>query len=165
MTEISLSIAGATGWTGRAIVDGALAAPDITLTSAIARSSAGEDLGSALGREPLGVQVRDTVAEAVEGADVLVEFTSHAHAKEIALTAVERGVAVGRRGGHRGGRVRYSAAGLISTTTRQAWAKGQMLNAVGSSVRDAPAARPRCCLDALDGQAIRTLYRPGAELS
>ena len=94
MTEISLSIAGATGWTGRAIVDGALAAPDITLTSAIARSSTGEDLGSALGREPLGVLVHGSVAEAVEGVDVLVEFTSHVHAKEIALAAVERGVAI-----------------------------------------------------------------------
>ena len=94
MTEINVAIAGATGWTGRAIVDGALAAPDITLASAIARSSAGQDLGTALGREPLGVPVHGSVAEALDGADVLVEFTSHAHAKEIALTAIEHGVAV-----------------------------------------------------------------------
>jgi 4-hydroxy-tetrahydrodipicolinate reductase len=94
MRGINLAVAGATGWTGSAIVDAALTAPDITLTSAVARSSAGQDLGAALGRQPLGVPVHENVAEALDGVDVLVEFTSHAHAKEIALTAIERGVAV-----------------------------------------------------------------------
>jgi 4-hydroxy-tetrahydrodipicolinate reductase len=94
MTNINLAIAGATGWAGSAIVDAALAAPDITLKSAIARSSAGQDLGTALGRDPLGVPVHGNVAEALDGVDVLVEFTSHAHAKELALTAIEHGVAV-----------------------------------------------------------------------
>lgn len=94
MTEINVAIAGATGWTGSAIVDGALAAPDIRLANAVARSSAGDDLGAALGREPLGVPVHGDVAEALDGVDVLVEFTSHAHAKQIALAAIERGVAV-----------------------------------------------------------------------
>lgn len=92
--SINLAIAGATGWTGSAIVDGALAAADIKLTSAIARGSAGQDLGTALGREPLGVRVHGNVAEALDGVDVLVEFTSHAHAKEIALAAIESGVAI-----------------------------------------------------------------------
>jgi 4-hydroxy-tetrahydrodipicolinate reductase len=94
MTDINLAIAGATGWTGSAIVDGAVAAPDITLTSAIARSSAGQDLGTELGREPLGVRVHGNVTEAPDGVDVLVEFTSHVHAKQIVLTAIEHGVAV-----------------------------------------------------------------------
>jgi 4-hydroxy-tetrahydrodipicolinate reductase len=94
MTEIKMALAGATGWTGRAVVDGALAAPDITLASAIARSTAGQDLGTALGREPLGVRLHGDVTGALDGIDVLVEFTSHAHAKEIALTAIEHRVAV-----------------------------------------------------------------------
>ena len=94
MGTINLAIAGATGWTGSAIADGALAAPDITLKSAIARGSAGQDLGRALGREPLGVPVYADVGEALDGVDVLVEFTSHTHAKEIAVAAIERGVAV-----------------------------------------------------------------------
>ena len=55
MTRIC--IAGATGWTGRALVDGVLAADDLELRSAVARSTAGQDLGEALGREPLGVPV------------------------------------------------------------------------------------------------------------
>jgi 4-hydroxy-tetrahydrodipicolinate reductase len=91
---INLAIAGATGWTGSAIAAAALAAPDIALKSAIARRAAGQDLGSALGREPLGITVHGDVADALEGVDVLVEFTSHDHAKDIALTAIGRGVAV-----------------------------------------------------------------------
>jgi 4-hydroxy-tetrahydrodipicolinate reductase len=94
LSPVNLAIAGATGWAGSAIADGALAASDITLKSAIARSSAGQDLGTALGREPLGVPVYANAGEALDGVDVLVEFTSHAHAKEIALAAIERGVAV-----------------------------------------------------------------------
>jgi 4-hydroxy-tetrahydrodipicolinate reductase len=34
------------------------------------------------------------VGEALDGVDVLAEFTSHTHAKQIALAAIERGVAV-----------------------------------------------------------------------
>lgn len=94
MTDINLAIAGATGWAGSAIVDGALAASDITLRSAIARRSAGQDLGAALGRAPLGVPVYDTAEEALDGVDVLVEFTSHESAKDLALAAIGRGVAV-----------------------------------------------------------------------
>ena len=94
MTTINLAIAGATGWTGSAIVDGALAAPDIKLRAAIARSSAGQDLGTALSREPLGVPVHGDVGEALGGVDVLVEFTSHEHAKAIAVAAIEHGVGV-----------------------------------------------------------------------
>ncbi|MBE2318609.1 4-hydroxy-tetrahydrodipicolinate reductase [Solirubrobacter sp. CPCC 204708] len=90
----NLALAGATGWTGRAIALGALAAPDVNLKTAIARSSAGRDLGAALGVDDLGVPVFATVEEALDGVDVLVEFTSHAAAKAVALAAIERGVAV-----------------------------------------------------------------------
>jgi 4-hydroxy-tetrahydrodipicolinate reductase len=94
MTDIKLCIAGATGWAGSAVAEAALTAPDITLTSAVARSAAGQDLGTALGRERLGIPMHGNVADALDGVDVLVEFTSHAHAKEIALAAIEHGVAV-----------------------------------------------------------------------
>jgi 4-hydroxy-tetrahydrodipicolinate reductase len=91
---INLSIAGVTGWTGRAIAAGALAAPDLTLKSGIARRSAGQDLGLALGGDAVGVPVYASAGEALNGVDVLVEFTSHSHAKNIALDGIERGVAV-----------------------------------------------------------------------
>jgi 4-hydroxy-tetrahydrodipicolinate reductase len=87
-------IAGATGWAGRALVDGVLAAEDLELRGAVARSAAGRDLGEALGREPLGVRVRGAVADALDGVDVLIDYTSHDAVKANTLTAVERGVAV-----------------------------------------------------------------------
>jgi 4-hydroxy-tetrahydrodipicolinate reductase len=87
-------IAGATGWTGSALVDGVLAADDLELAGAVARSAAGSDLGEALGREPLGVPVVGAVADALEGVDVLIDFTSHEAVKANALTALERGVPV-----------------------------------------------------------------------
>ena len=92
MTQVC--IAGATGWTGRALVAGVLAAPDLELVSAVARSAAGRDLGEALGGEPLGVPVHAQVAEAVDGADVLVDYTSATAVKGNALAAIEAGAAV-----------------------------------------------------------------------
>lgn len=91
---ITVCIAGATGWAGRALVDGVIAADDLTLRSAVARSAAGQDLGSALGGSELGVPTFGSVAEALDGVDVLIEYTSHVAVKANALAAIERGVAV-----------------------------------------------------------------------
>jgi 4-hydroxy-tetrahydrodipicolinate reductase len=87
-------IAGATGWTGRALVSGVLAAPDLTLVSAVGRSAAGRDLGEALGGETLGIRVHPSVGEALDGVDVLVDYTSATAVKPNALAAIEAGVAV-----------------------------------------------------------------------
>jgi 4-hydroxy-tetrahydrodipicolinate reductase len=87
-------IAGATGWTGRALVSGVSAAPDLALVSAVARSAAGRDLGEALGGEPLGVPVHASFADALDGVDVLVDYTSATAVKANVLAAVEAGVAV-----------------------------------------------------------------------
>ena len=87
-------IAGATGWTGRALVSGVLAAPDLALVSAVARSAAGKDLGNALGGEAVGVPVHASVGEALDGVDVLVDYTSATAVKANALAAIDAGVAV-----------------------------------------------------------------------
>jgi len=92
--EIRVCIAGATGWTGRALVPAVLDAPDLVLGSAVARSAAGRDLGEALGGEPLGVPVHARVAEALDGIDVLVDYTSATAVKANALAAVAAGAAV-----------------------------------------------------------------------
>jgi 4-hydroxy-tetrahydrodipicolinate reductase len=91
---LAVSIAGATGWTGRALVDAVLEAPDLSLASAVSRSAAGRDLGEGLEREPLGVPVHGSVGEALEGVDVLVDYTSAAAVKANTLAAVEAGVCV-----------------------------------------------------------------------
>jgi 4-hydroxy-tetrahydrodipicolinate reductase len=91
---IAICLAGATGWTGRAIADGILAAGDLELRSAVARKAAGSDLGDALGRPPCGVPVHAAVTEALDGVDVLIDFTSHDAALANAHAALERGVDV-----------------------------------------------------------------------
>ena len=91
---LSVCIAGATGWAGRAIAQGVLDAPDLTLRSAVSRSAAGQDLGEALGRERLEVPVYGAVADALDGVDVLIDYTSVEVVKENALTAIGAGVAV-----------------------------------------------------------------------
>ena len=65
----NVCMAGATGWTGRPIAEAVLAADDLVLSSAVSRSYAGQDLGSAWGGDPLGVPVFASAAEALDGVD------------------------------------------------------------------------------------------------
>src|SRR5262249_20955316 len=91
---LSVCIAGATGWTGRALVAGVLDAPDLDLRCAVARSAAGRDLGEALGRDALGVPVHGTVEDALDGVDVVIDYTAPDAVKATTLAAIEAGVAV-----------------------------------------------------------------------
>jgi 4-hydroxy-tetrahydrodipicolinate reductase len=91
---LSVCIAGATGWTGRALVRGVLDAPDLSLRSAVSRSAAGRDLGEALGAEALDVPVYAAVGAALRGIDVLIDYTSPAVVKQNALEAIKAGVAL-----------------------------------------------------------------------
>jgi 4-hydroxy-tetrahydrodipicolinate reductase len=91
---LSVCIAGATGWTGRALVAAVLDAPDLSLRSAVSRSASGRDLGEALGGKPLNVAVHDSVGDALDGIDVLVDYTSATVVKANALAAIDAGVAV-----------------------------------------------------------------------
>jgi 4-hydroxy-tetrahydrodipicolinate reductase len=91
---IHVCVAGATGWTGRGLVPAILEAGDLSLRSAVARSAAGTDVGVALGGNALGVPVYGTVAEALDGVDVMIDYTSHDVVRTNVLTAIEHGVAV-----------------------------------------------------------------------
>jgi 4-hydroxy-tetrahydrodipicolinate reductase len=92
--KLSVCIAGATGWTGRALVRAVLDAPDLALVSAVSRSASGQDLGEALGRAALGVPVHGTVDDALDGVDVLIDYTSATSVKANTLGAIAAGVAV-----------------------------------------------------------------------
>ena len=94
MTKIRVCIAGATGWTGRALVAAVVDAPDLELVSAVSRSAAGRDLGEALGGDALGIPVHASVADALDGVDVLIDYTSATAVKANTLAAIEAGVAV-----------------------------------------------------------------------
>lgn len=87
-------VAGATGWTGRAVAEAILAAPDLELGGAVARSAAGRDLGEAWGRDANGVIVAGTVPAALSGVGVLVDYTAPAVVKASAVAAVRAGVHV-----------------------------------------------------------------------
>jgi 4-hydroxy-tetrahydrodipicolinate reductase len=91
---LRICIAGATGWTGSALVRAVLDADDLTLSGAVARSAAGSDIGTALGGEPVGVVVQAVVPGAVSDCDVLIDYTSHLVVRENTLAAIEHGVAV-----------------------------------------------------------------------
>ena len=88
-------VAGATGWAGSAVVRGILSAPDLSLVGAVARRSAGVDVGVALGMARQGVTVAPRVAAALEvPADVLVDYTQPQAVKGNALEALRMGVSV-----------------------------------------------------------------------
>jgi 4-hydroxy-tetrahydrodipicolinate reductase len=91
---VSVCVAGATGWTGRAVAEAVLGTDDLELRSAVARSHAGTDLGLAWGQEANGITVDGIVADALDGVDVLVDYTSHDAVLGHVLTAIGRGVHV-----------------------------------------------------------------------
>lgn len=94
MGKIRVVMAGATGKTGSEVARALLAEDDVDLVAGVGRTSAGSDLGQALGSGFLGVRVWGTLEEALDRfpADVLVDFTAPTVAGRHALTAVSRGV-------------------------------------------------------------------------
>jgi len=91
---LEVCVAGATGWTGRAVAEAILEADDLTLRSAVSRSASGQDLGQAWGGERIDVPVFERVSDALDGVQVLVDYTSHHAVRGNTLAAVDLGVAV-----------------------------------------------------------------------
>jgi 4-hydroxy-tetrahydrodipicolinate reductase len=92
---LRLCIAGATGWVGRSLVPAVLQSADLRLAGAVARRGAGQDLGTALGGDRLGVPLSASVADALRApADVLIDYTRPEAVKANVLAAVEAGVHV-----------------------------------------------------------------------
>jgi 4-hydroxy-tetrahydrodipicolinate reductase len=92
---IDVCFAGITGWTAPPIVAAIEAADDLTLTSGVSRSAAGQRLAVVTGREDNGA-IYATVGEAVTSAqvDVLVDYTSAEAVRDNVWAAVEAGVNV-----------------------------------------------------------------------
>jgi 4-hydroxy-tetrahydrodipicolinate reductase len=72
---VSVCFAGVTGWTAPAIVAAIDQAGDLTLSSGVSRSAAGQSLAAAAGSASQG-SVYATVAEALESSpvDVLIDY-------------------------------------------------------------------------------------------
>jgi 4-hydroxy-tetrahydrodipicolinate reductase len=92
---LSVCFAGITGWTAPPILAAIDAADDLTLTSGVSRSAAGQTLAAATASRSDG-SVHATVSEALQAAevDVLVDYTSAAAVKDNVGTAVRAGVHV-----------------------------------------------------------------------
>jgi 4-hydroxy-tetrahydrodipicolinate reductase len=90
---IKICFAGVTGWTATAIVAAIDRADDLTLSSGVSRSAAGQSLAAYSASQGF---IYATVAEALAAApaDVVVDYTSAAAVKTNVWTAVEAGVHV-----------------------------------------------------------------------
>lgn len=87
-------IAGATGWTGRAIAKAVIDAPDLDLVGAVARQTTGQDIGEVLGVGNVGLKVVVSVHEALQSpCDVLVDYTSHSAVGSHVDLSIARGAA------------------------------------------------------------------------
>ena len=87
MQTINLCVAGATGWTGSAVVEAVLGAEDLDLRSAVSRSAAGGEIG--------GAPVHASVPEALEGVDVLIDYAGAGKPDAPSGTARELAEALG----------------------------------------------------------------------
>ena len=73
---IRITLAGATGWVGRALVAAIGQAPDLTLVAATSRKQKGRDAGEAAGIGRIGLPLSGTLAEALATpSDVVIEYT------------------------------------------------------------------------------------------
>jgi 4-hydroxy-tetrahydrodipicolinate reductase len=98
---IRITLAGATGWVGRALVLAIAASPDLKLVAAVSREAAGRDVGEAAGGAHLGVAVSGTIREALLApSDVLIDYTKPHVVKGHAMSALEAGrhVVIGTSG-------------------------------------------------------------------
>lgn len=123
---INVCVAGATGWTGSEVTRSILDSTEFRLTGALARRHAGQDIGEALGRAPVGVRIATTLDAALTAAtDVLIDFTAPDTVMQRALAALDRGV-----------RVVIGTSGLTATDyeeiARQAQARGLGVFAAGN---------------------------------
>ncbi len=93
--RIRVCVAGATGWTGKAITTAILTSERFELSGAVARSATGQDVGVALGGAAARVRISATVQEALTAhTDVLIDYTTPGAVKANTLAALRAGVSV-----------------------------------------------------------------------
>ena len=183
----SVAVAGATGWTGRAVAEAVLAADDLGLVAATSRTAAGQDLGDAWGVGSNGVPVHATVEESLRvGVDVLVDYTSHEVVGDHVRAAVGAGVGVvvGSSGltaeafaeideAARAAGVGVIAAGNFSITAAMMQAAAllaaahlpqrEVIDYASATKADAPSGTARELAERLDAVQPTELARPIAE--
>jgi len=77
MMAIRVCVAGATGWTGRAVTGAILASSDFQLVGAMARRQVGVDIGEVLAQGRANVNIVASLEEALAvPTDVLIDYTA-----------------------------------------------------------------------------------------
>ena len=95
MTNISVCLAGATGWAGSALARAIAKSQDITLVSAISRTHAQRNLSDVLDESRLNCPIYATAPEALaHPCEVFFEFTKPDVAKAHVLAALQHGAHV-----------------------------------------------------------------------
>ena len=96
--SIKVCIAGTTGWTGSVVARHLLASDEFEVVGAIARQTAGTDLGEALGLPANGILHRRRRSRRCwhcgRRPDVLVDYTDHASVKPRTFEALAHGIRV-----------------------------------------------------------------------
>ncbi len=134
---IRVALAGATGRTGSAVGRAILAADDLLLVAALAKTHVGQHLGALWGEEAVDLTVMATVGDAAtQYPTVLVDFTDPESAYPRLLDAVDRGwsIVVGTTGFSRIQREELArrterqgvAAALIANFSVGAWLSERM---------------------------------------
>ena len=98
---LRITLAGSTGWVGKALVAAIAASSDLELAGAVSRSAAGQDAGEAAGLPRLGVAISTTLEEALKApSDVVIDYTKPGAVKAHTLTALaqRRHVVIGTSG-------------------------------------------------------------------
>jgi 4-hydroxy-tetrahydrodipicolinate reductase len=92
---IRVCVAGATGWTGRAVTGAILESSEFQLVGAIARRHVGVDIGKTLNHGRANVNIVSSLEEALAvPTDVLIDYTGPDVAKDHILAALDKGVRV-----------------------------------------------------------------------
>ena len=90
-----ICLSGATGSVGRHLFAAILDDPKMTLVSAVARSTAGQDIGAVMGRSPIGIPVTDNLEAALEQRpDVVIDYTHPSVIFDNAMAAIGHGVPI-----------------------------------------------------------------------
>ncbi|MBI4115788.1 MAG: 4-hydroxy-tetrahydrodipicolinate reductase [Candidatus Omnitrophica bacterium] len=103
MKKIRIAVAGASGRMGRRILTLAQADPDLEISGALERKGVdvlGDDVGSLIGQDPIGVKVTSNLEEGLESSQVLIDFT-HPSATELHIQAALKnrvGLVIGTTG-------------------------------------------------------------------
>ena len=98
---VRITLAGSTGWVGRALVPAIAGADDLSLAGAVSRAAAGRDAGEAAGATPLGVPISASLEDALAApSDVVIDYTKPDSVKAHVLLALAHGrhVVIGTSG-------------------------------------------------------------------